>query len=124
MKTWLKWFVFNALFVAFFLCRDLLPPFIFNGGYFLIWIITILGIIVFLLSIAIYIITEGDAEYLDSARRAFEENRKSDLYYKVDLYFDIFMLFVLGGLGYYAYAVFYAMVSVLLILFRNLLIDN
>lgn len=121
MKIWLKWFVVNSLFTAFFIFQNYLPPFIFSGGYFVIWLMTVLVIPIFAVAIIIYSATEdSDGDFAETVKKAFRENEKSALYYKVDFYYDVFMLFVFGGMGHYVYAVFYAVANILIALLRNI----
>lgn len=113
----LRWLVVNGLFMAFFILENSMPAFAFNGGFFIVWLFTIAGIILFSGCILTLAIAEDD-KIREKAN--IKMPKKSKWYYYFDASYDLVMIFVLAGMGHYVYAVFYAASHILMYIFRSI----
>jgi len=115
MKLFLTWLLGNGIFVAFFIFGHLLPVGLFNGLYFLLFFITILCLALFSSIIIMFFI---DPELTGEHWEFYFKASKPNWYYRLDFIFDVCMLVLLAGLGFYFYAIFYGLVSITGIIIR------
>lgn len=119
MKTWLYWVTVNGLFMAFFVFGHLLPSFAFSGLYFIVWMFTSFAIVTFAIGIVLITVNEDLEKQLKD-----KIVKRSKWYYRIDMLYDLIMVFILAGLGFYVYAGFYVLANALLILLRGMIWDE
>jgi hypothetical protein len=78
-----------------------MPVFVFHGLYFLLWLTTFVVFIILCLALVV-------DDLREKYKEAYENKAKMpSWYYTMDHIFDILALFIMAGLGFYAYAVLY-----------------
>ena len=109
--------------MAFFVFGHMLPPFFWNGGIFLIWVATAFACVVLFMCLIVILILDLDDDAFSDTKLKIKNSGKTERYYQIDIIFDLVMLFVLAGLGFYGYAILYAITNVLMYIFRRSLTE-
>lgn len=93
-----------------------MPPFLFNGGFFLIWFLTVFALLLMALGIFMLAIDGYENDAVERMAAATPDRTKA--YRILDLCFDAVMVVILAGYEHYSYAVFYIAMNAAVYLFR------
>ena len=98
---YLKWFIVNALFLAFFVLESHIPVTLFNGIFFLLWLVFLSLLVLVTVALLMVVLDELPDKMVEAMPKW------SKWYWLIDGTYDLAMIIILAGMGHYAFALLY-----------------